>query len=178
MKLEAGERLAIDTQGAVSRAAARREFATQPEPAEARPTTQADRAPAALPTPDERWAAAQHALESGDRTLAERQVGQLLDEIGEAHAIHGRASFFLAELLLARGASSAARARLSPLVPGSDPALGQDAATLLARSYSTHAERAQVWSTYLATSPPAPQRKRAIDALCREDAKSAACASP
>lgn len=72
-----------------------------------------------------------------------------------------RASFTLAELDLASGAKDKARARLDELVVGPEASLGADAATLLARSYPTAAERADVWRRYLATSPPSPYAERA-----------------
>lgn len=73
-----------------------------------------------------------------------------------------RASFTLAELDLAAGAKDKARARLDELVACPESALGADAATLLARSYGTPAERAEVWRRYLATAPPSPYFERAL----------------
>lgn len=73
-----------------------------------------------------------------------------------------RASFTLAELDLAAGAKDKARARLDDLVVGPESALGADAAMLLARSYGTPSERAEVWRRYLATAPPSPYYERAL----------------
>lgn len=52
--------------------------------------------------------------------------------------------------------------RLDELVNGSESALGADAAMLLARSYGTSPERAEVWRRYLATNPPSPYNERAL----------------
>ena len=73
-----------------------------------------------------------------------------------------RASFTLAELDLASGAKDKARARLDQLLVGPESSLGADAAMLLARSYASGSDRAEVWRRYLATSPPSPYFERAL----------------
>jgi hypothetical protein len=171
-----GDRLGIDARGSFSVSSAVPE--TPAGHGSPHPTAPPDApAPPVVPAPDEHWRAARHALEAGDRTLAEGEVRKVLVEVGPPHPLHGRASFFLAELLLARGATPDARSRLAALVADHDAALGEDAATLLAQSFSTRGERARVWATYLATSPPAPQRQRSIDALCREEPTDDRCIS-
>ncbi len=76
-----------------------------------------------------------------------------------------RAEFTSAELEMASSDHSErakGRARLSELMTGSDVKLAWDAATLLAQSSSIPAERAAAWARYLATSPPAAYRDRAL----------------
>jgi hypothetical protein len=51
--------------------------------------------------------------------------------------------------------------KISSSVVCPEPALGADAATLLARSLGSPAERADVWKRYLGTNPPAPHLDRA-----------------
>lgn len=79
-----------------------------------------------------------------------------------------RASFMLAELDLAAGAKDSARKRLDVLLTCPEAALGADAATLLARSNGSAADRAEIWRRYLATYPASPYFERAL--LERADA--------
>lgn len=128
-----------------------REHQTKPE-AKAEPKKSAD----------ERWASAKSALESGDRPRAESELRTLVAEVDGSHPLYARASFRLAELELARGATLEARPRLASLLSANDPQLAEDAATLYARSYPTPGERANAWAVYLATNPASPRRERAM----------------
>jgi hypothetical protein len=63
---------------------------------------------------------------------------------------------------MANGEREHGRARLAELTRSSDVRLASDAATLLARSEPTAAGRAGAWERYLAMSPPAAYRDRAL----------------
>lgn len=73
-----------------------------------------------------------------------------------------RASFTAAEVELANGETTRARARLEALLTAPEATLAADAATLLAGSHPVPADRAAAWARYLATSPPSPHRERAM----------------
>lgn len=75
-----------------------------------------------------------------------------------------RASFRLAEIEMASGDRAErerGRARLAELTVCPDVRLASDAATLLARSDTSPAGRAETWARYLATAPPASYMNRA-----------------
>lgn len=157
---EHGGRLA-ETNGA--KAASALASATEQKPAPlAGPTAAAPSTTSApLPSGRDHWSAARDALDRGDRLSAESELRALLASSAD-EALSRRAAFMLAELELARGASASGRLRLDELVHGGDPQIAEDAAALLARSYKTADERARVWSSYVATSPPSPRRERAM----------------
>jgi hypothetical protein len=151
--LGAGERATTQDAAIVVTAAA-------PPPVGQEPKVEAKAEP--KKSPDEHWSAAKTALESGDRGRAESELRGLVGSADGTHPLYPRASFRLAELELARGATIEARPRLAALLSSTDAQLAEDAATLYARSYPTPAERAVAWSAYLATNPPPDRRERAM----------------
>lgn len=118
---------------------------------------------AAPVSPEDALATARARLRSGDAMGARTDLEKLASSSDEKTA--RRASFTLAEMDLAPGAPGGdrarAHARLRDLVVCPEPALGADAATLLARSLGAPAERADVWRRYLGTHPSAPHLDRA-----------------
>jgi hypothetical protein len=116
------------------------------------PTITADRA---------LWDRSDEALQRGERPAAEGALRELLAGYPSS-ALRDRASLRLAELELARGAEADGRSRLAALVRADDAPLAADAALLLARAHRDAAERAAVWATYLASSPPSPYREQAL----------------
>lgn len=118
-------------------------------------------APRLVSNPDDAISAARARLRTGDTASARAELEQLAQSTDARVA--RRASFTLAELDLAAGGDRPrARRRLEDLVTCPEPALGADAATLLARSFNAPRERAAVWQRFLSTHPPRPYYERAL----------------
>lgn len=118
-------------------------------------------APQLVSNPDDAISAARTRLRTGDAASARAELEQLAQSTDARVA--RRASFTLAELDLAAGGDRPrARRRLEDLVTCPEPALGADAATLLARSFNAPRERAAVWQRFLSTHPPRPYYERAL----------------
>jgi hypothetical protein len=116
-----------------------------------------------LPAWDAQWRAVQMALRGGDRAAAEHRLQVLLALSSVPPAMREQASFALAELELARGATDGdAQARLEALHGSSDAALAADAVFLEARAAGSARERAAVYARYAASAPPSPYRERAL----------------
>lgn len=110
-------------------------------------------------SPDDALSEARSRMRNGDTAAARADLEQLAASADAR--VSRRASFTLAEMDLAAGDREKARVRLERLVVCPEPALGADAATLLARTLPA-AERAVVWKRYLATNPPRPYFERAL----------------
>ncbi len=132
--------------------------APAPEPPTLTPTSDEERL---VSNPDDAISAARARLRTGDAASARAELEQLAQSTDARVA--RRASFTLAELDLAAGGDRPrARRRLEDLVTCPEPALGADAATLLARSFNAPRERAAVWQRFLSTHPPRPYYERAL----------------
>jgi hypothetical protein len=114
-------------------------------------------APPAASSQEDVLSAARTRLRSGD-PAARAELERLATSTDGRVA--RRASFTLAEMDLVNGDRRRAQLRLEDLLVGPEPALGADAATLVARSLPP-GERAAVWKRYLSTSPPRPYVDRA-----------------
>jgi hypothetical protein len=169
-KVAAGERASVGEDGRIAVLTVAALASSQPSPigVTTAPSSTSSENPTATPTtPAERWSIATRLFDAGDRGGAERELRQLLREVGaESEPLHVRASFMLAEIELARGNVVEARPRLDTIMLGPDEQLAEDAATLLAQSYPTPGERALVWKRYLATAPPSAREGRARSELC------------
>jgi len=143
----------------------------EPPPGGAAPATE-PRARDVTEDPLAEWRAAQAALAARDRAGAERRLRALLAMASGAPDLRERASFALAELELARGATDSARVRLEALRTSGDPDLVADAAFLEARASDTPLERAALLRHYVLGRPPSPYRERAMvdEALALLDA--------
>src|SRR5262249_22732245 len=142
LELSSGKRVTVGRDGQVSHKP------SPPSSSQASKTDGSDSSESnatVAPTPGARWSTAQRALDAGDRAAAEAELRQLLREIAPTEPLHSRASFMLAEIELARRSVIEARPRLETLLRGPDEQLAEDAASLLAGSYPTQAERALVW---------------------------------
>ncbi len=110
-------------------------------------------------SPDEALSAARTRMRNGEAAAARADLEKLAASTDARVA--RRASFTLAEMDLAAGDHGRARTRLDALVVCPEPALGADAATLLARTLAAP-ERAAMWKRYLTTNPPRPYFERAL----------------
>jgi hypothetical protein len=105
-------------------------------------------------------ASARTLFHDGEKATARAQLEALVHS--RDVSVSRRASFTLAEIEMASGERDKGRARLVELATCPDVRLAADASTLLARTEPTAAGRAETWARYLATSPPAGYRERAL----------------
>jgi hypothetical protein len=128
-------------------------------------------APVRVDDPAAEWRSAQGALRAGDRSTAERRLHALLAMTSAPASLRNRASFALAELVLARGAVDDARHLLDALARSGDASLAADAVFLEARATSSPRERAELFARYRARRPPSPYREQALvdEAVARAD---------
>jgi hypothetical protein len=108
------------------------------------------------------WRVAQVAVRAGRRAEAERLLVALVSRSDVPPTILERATFSLAELELARGATSDARALLHRVQRARDPELAADAIFLDARATPDPSARAELYGAYLAGRPPSPYREQAL----------------
>jgi hypothetical protein len=116
----------------------------------------------AEPSLDDRWREIQSVMHTGERERAEQMLQAFLASVSPRDAHHDRALLLLGELELARGDAASGRRRLLPLLASRDRQIAEDAATLTSRSLPDALDRADVWTRYLALSPPAVRRERAL----------------
>ncbi|HSO34613.1 MAG TPA: hypothetical protein VLT33_18895 [Labilithrix sp.] len=145
----------LETGGALEIGAAEEPVARAP--AAAAPATPS---PAATNEATDAVASARALFHDGERGLARAQLTALARSPDVSVA--RRASFTLAEIEMADGQREKGRERLLALATCPDVRLAADASTLLARTEPTAAARAETWARYLATSPPAGYRERAL----------------